>query len=165
MDTDEELPSGENVHFFVSDFAGGSNAENDASVETSLRAIVRHFGPLAGVRHQVLDGTYVEALQDLIYKSLDERTDQVRRWTTVNVERFPAGNQDIRNIFGRINTAALAMRAVVRLCSATCSQCQLLCLRSHRHTDGGHDCGTSHRCPFDCAVADEHEEREPCGLP
>ncbi|KAG9125289.1 Vacuolar protein sorting-associated protein 13A [Ceratobasidium sp. 392] len=166
MDTDEELGSGDGgVSFFVPEFTGGTNPENDASVEVTLRALVKPCSRAAGPRQHVLDGSYVEAIQDLIYENLDRRVDCVRDWATANVARFPSTNQDIRNLFSKINSVALAMRAAVRICSATCSNCQLHCLRPHRHADEEHRCGTDHRCVFDCAIAEEHSGRKPCGLP
>ncbi|KAG9091466.1 hypothetical protein FS749_016528, partial [Ceratobasidium sp. UAMH 11750] len=166
MDTDEDLTSGnEGISFFVPEFTGGTGPENDVSIETSLRALIRLCGPTVGARQHIPDEAYVETMQGLIYQGLDQRIDQVRNWTTVNVARFPQGNQDIRNLFGKLNSAALAMRAAVRLCSVTCSRCQLHCLRPYRHADEAHQCGTDHRCAFDCAIAEEHSGREPCGLP
>ncbi|KAG8744092.1 Vacuolar protein sorting-associated protein 13A [Ceratobasidium sp. 414] len=83
MDTDEDLsPGNEGVSFFVPEFTGGTSPENDASVETSLRALIKLCNPTIGARQHVLDGTYVEAMQDLIYKGLDQRIDQVQNWTT-----------------------------------------------------------------------------------
>ncbi|KAG8694060.1 hypothetical protein FRC08_008731, partial [Ceratobasidium sp. 394] len=166
MNTDEDLTAGnEGISFFVPEFTGGTGPENDVSVETSLRALIRLCGSTVGARQHIPDEAYMEIMQGLIYQGLDQRIDQVRNWTTVNVARFPQGNQDIRNLFGKLNSAALAMRAAVRLCSVTCSSCQLHCLRPHRHADEAHQCGTDHRCAFDCAIAEEHSGREPCGLP
>ncbi|KAG8795914.1 hypothetical protein FRC12_008169 [Ceratobasidium sp. 428] len=165
MDTDEELdPNDEIVSFFVPEFTGGTGSEDDMAAELSLQALVKLCGPAIGPRQHVLDGSYVENIQDLVYKSLDRRIHQVRNWITINVARFPSSNQDIRNLFGKIDNTALAMRAVIRICSATCSNCQLHCLRPHRH-DEAHHCGTDHSCVFDCAIAEEHPGREPCGLP
>ncbi|KAG8738572.1 hypothetical protein FRC10_006677 [Ceratobasidium sp. 414] len=114
VDTDEELASNdESVEFFVPEFAGGTGPENDASIEAALHALVRSCGSTVGPRQHVPDGTYVEATQDLLYKALDKRIDHVRNWAIINVARFPPGNQDIRNLFNKINGAALAMRAVM----------------------------------------------------
>ncbi|KAG8792428.1 Vacuolar protein sorting-associated protein 13A [Ceratobasidium sp. 428] len=166
MDTDEELSSGANdTNFFVPKSNGGNDLGNNASVETSLQALIKLRGPTAGARQHVLDRTYVAALQSLIYKGVDQRVEQIRSWTTVNVARFPPGNQDIRNVFSKIDDAASAMRAAVRLCIMTCSNCQLHCLRPYGHSDETHLCGTDHRCVFDCAIAEEHSGREPCSLP
>jgi hypothetical protein len=165
MDTDEELPlPDQDSVFFAIDFAGGDVAENEASAELHLQNIVDSYRSAAGTRHHMADATYIEALQGQIYKSLDQRVGLVRQWAIVNTERFPTGNQDIRNVIGKINGAALAMRTAARLCSSGCSECQLLCLRIHRHT-GKHDCGTDHRCVFDCSVSEKHSEREGCGMP
>ncbi|QRV84782.1 GTP-binding protein [Ceratobasidium sp. AG-Ba] len=166
MDTDEELkPENETMNFFVSDFAGEATPENEASIGAALQALIIGHGPSAGPRQYVQDGEYVDVLQDLIYKGLEQRIDRVRQWVTLNVARFPSNNQDVRNLFGKINSSALAMRANVRICSATCSDCQLHCLRPYRHTDETHNCRTNHRCLFDCAITEDHPTRESCGLP
>ncbi|QRV98718.1 E3 ubiquitin-protein ligase TRIP12 [Ceratobasidium sp. AG-Ba] len=166
MDTDEELSSeSETMSFFISEFAGGATPENDTSIEAALRMLIASCGPNAGPRQYMQDGEYINVLQDLIYKGLEQRIDRVRHWINLNVARFPSSNQDVRNLFGKINSSALAMRANVRICSATCSECQLHCIRPYRHTDETHDCGTDHQCLFDCAIAEDHLTQESCGLP
>lgn len=166
VDTDEELKlSGEPISFYVPDLVGGSSPENDADIESSLDVLVRFGLSAVGSRQQISDTVFVEALQEEIYKSLERRIDQVRNWATVNVARFPPGNQDVRNLLTKINGAAIAMRAAIRICSAKCSGCQLLCLRPYRHANERHRCGTNHRCVFDCAIAGEHTEEELCALP
>jgi hypothetical protein len=150
--------------FFVPKFSGKDVSENEALAEQALEALVQTCGLAPSNRFQMADATYLEDLQSGINAALDTRLALVQQWMTVNVERFPPGNQDIRNLIGRFNTAALAMRAAARLCSSGCSNCQLLCLRTHRHS-GDHSCGTDHRCVFDCAVSEEHVQREACGLP
>ncbi|KAG8713472.1 hypothetical protein FRC09_018672 [Ceratobasidium sp. 395] len=166
MDTDEELsPIAERLSFFVPKLTGGAESEVDEYIDRSLQGLVKAFGPAVGVRQHIQDRAYVETMQDLIHKSLDRRIDQIRNWITVNVSRFPQSNQDIRDLFGKFNNAALTMRAAARLCSSTCSNCQLQCLQPHRHVDETHHCGTNHRCAFSCAIAEEHPRREPCGLP
>lgn len=165
MDTDEELPTSDHMpSFFVSDFASGDASETETLTEQALEALVHACGPASRIQPSTTDSAYLEALQKSIYEALDERLALVQRWITENVERFPPGNQDIRNLTGKLNSAALAMRAAVRLCSSGCSDCQLLCLRAHRHS-GEHSCGTDHHCVFDCEVSEGHAQHEPCGLP
>ena len=166
MDTDEELgPEAAAMTFFISEFAGGATLENDASIEAALQVLIAVCIPSAGFRQHIQDGEYVDELQDLFYKGLEQRIDRVRHWISLNVARFPSSNQDVRNLFNKVNSSALAMRANVRICSSTCSDCQLHCLRPYRHADESHDCGTDHQCLFDCAIAEDHSTREPCGLP
>ncbi|KAF8607193.1 hypothetical protein BDV93DRAFT_303052 [Ceratobasidium sp. AG-I] len=165
MDTDEELPLHDRqIAFFVPDLGEGNGPDNEASVEQRLREIIGHHEPTPSTRHRMADAAYVENLQQRIHDSLDQRMALVRRWISVNIDRFQAENQDIRNVLGKLDGAALAMRAAVRICSLTCLKCQLLCLRPHRHTDD-HECGTNHRCAFNCSVLEKHTENEPCGLP
>ncbi|QRW13377.1 cytochrome P450 family protein [Ceratobasidium sp. AG-Ba] len=166
MDTDEEINiGGEGMSFFASEFSGGATPENEAAIEAALRALIKLCATDVTPRHHVTDSEHVDEVQDLIHQGLEKRIDQVRHWVTVNVARFPSANQDVRNLFNKINSSALAMRAVVRICSITCTNCQLNCLRPHRHTEDLHDCGTNHQCVFSCAIAEEHTTLEPCGLP
>ncbi|KAG9124904.1 hypothetical protein FRC07_009778 [Ceratobasidium sp. 392] len=105
MDTDEELSSGEEgISFFVPDFNGGASPENDESVEAALKTLINVYAPIVGARQRIADGAYIETMQDLIHEGLDRRIDQVRNWTTANVARFPSSNQDIRNLFSKIDS-------------------------------------------------------------
>ncbi|KAG8713474.1 Vacuolar protein sorting-associated protein 13A [Ceratobasidium sp. 395] len=118
MDTDEELDSNNGgLSFFVSEFTEGANLENDAAVELSLQALINISSYTPGPRQYILDDAYVEIIQNQISRDLDRRIDCVRNWATINVARFPSSNQDIRTLFGRINSAALAMRAAIRICA------------------------------------------------
>ncbi|KEP46929.1 von willebrand factor type A domain protein, partial [Rhizoctonia solani 123E] len=165
LDTDEDLPISDQMPpFFVPEFSGANTAENETLAEQALHSLVRSCGQAISTRHQVPDVSYVESLQNTLYEVLDQRLALVQQWTAVNIERFPSGNQDIRNLTSKLDTAALAMRTAVQLCSSGCSSCQLLCLRAYRHS-GDHDCGTSHQCVFDCEVSEEHAQRTSCGLP
>ncbi|KEP46676.1 putative cytochrome P450 family protein, partial [Rhizoctonia solani 123E] len=165
MDTDEELPTPNQMPpLFVPEFSGANATENEVLAEQALQSLIHICGPAVHTRYQIPDTSYIEVLQTRLHEILDERLSLVQRWTGVNIERFPAGNQDIRNLTAKLNTAALAMRAAVKLCASGCSECRLLCLRAHRHS-GEHSCGTNHRCVASCEVAEEHSQREPCGLP
>ncbi|CAE6496426.1 unnamed protein product, partial [Rhizoctonia solani] len=165
LDTDEEFPSPDHmVPFFVPEFSGANAAENETFAEQALLSLVQSCGQDIPARYQVPDGSYVETLQNTIYGILDRRLALVQQWMVANIERFPSGNQDIRNLSSKLDAAALAMRTAVRLCSSGCSGCQLLCLRAYRHS-GDHDCGTNHQCVFDCEVSEEHSRRTACGLP
>ncbi|CUA74082.1 E3 ubiquitin-protein ligase TRIP12 [Rhizoctonia solani] len=165
LDTDEELPISDQIPpFFVPEFSGSNVAENETLAEQALYSFVQSYGQAVSTRHQVPDASYVEALQNALYGVLDQRLARVQQWMAVNIERFPPGNQDIRNLTSKLDAAALAMRTAVQICSSGCSSCQLLCLRAHRHS-GDHDCGTSHQCVFDCEVSEDHTQRAACGLP
>ncbi|QRW25749.1 cytochrome P450 family protein [Rhizoctonia solani] len=131
MDADAELETPEFMpSLFVPEFATGNDAESEALAEQSL----------------LPDTMFIEGLQTSIYEALDHRLTLVRNWVNVNIERFPQGNQDIRNLTNKLDAASLGMRNAVR------------------HS-GEHSCGTNHQCVLDCEVAEEHSQREPCGLP
>ena len=165
MDTDEELPTPNRMSpLFVPDFSDANAAENEVLAEEALHSLIQTCGPAVHTRYHMPDATYVEALQNRLNEILDERLSLVQQWTSVNIERFPSGNQDIRNLAGKLSMAGLAMRTAMRLCSSGCSECRLLCLRAYRHS-GEHSCGTDHRCVASCEVFEEHSQREPCGLP
>ncbi|KAG8713462.1 hypothetical protein FRC11_012069, partial [Ceratobasidium sp. 423] len=122
MDTDEELPTPSHMPpLFVPEFSGANTAENEVLAEQALRSLIHTCGPAMHTRYQMPDASYVEALQTRLYEILDQRLSLVQQWVSVNIERFPSGNQDIRNLTGKLNTASLAMRTAVQLCSSVCS--------------------------------------------
>ncbi|KAF8607195.1 hypothetical protein BDV93DRAFT_488167 [Ceratobasidium sp. AG-I] len=165
LDTDEELPSMDlDVIFAVPDLAGGNMVEDENATEQSLKALIHSCESNLGSRHGLGDEAYFTLLQTHLFEQLDRRLEHVRNWVYVNVERFPAENQDIRGVHIKVDSAALAMRAAVRLCSATCSSCHFRCVRPHRHSDA-HDCGTTHRCVSSCELTEDHPDPVPCGLP
>ncbi|CAE6457353.1 unnamed protein product, partial [Rhizoctonia solani] len=166
LDTDEDILGEEpDVAFFVPDTSGTVQGDED-EMEQALRILIDSCptSSTIGSRHIAGDRFYIDLLQQQLFKLLDQRLEHVRRWVRVNVQRFPAGNQDVRNLYNKIDALALAMRAAVRLCTETCSTCHYLCTRPHRHS-GSHECGTRHYCPFFCEVSDEHSEPVECGLP
>ncbi|EUC60521.1 root hair defective 3 GTP-binding protein, partial [Rhizoctonia solani AG-3 Rhs1AP] len=119
LDTDEDLPISDQMPpFFVPEFSGANTAENETLAEQALHSLVRSCGQAISTRHQVPDVSYVESLQNTLYEVLDQRLALVQQWTAVNIERFPSGNQDIRNLTSKLDTAALAMRTAVQLCSS-----------------------------------------------
>ncbi|KAG8733017.1 hypothetical protein FRC11_009235 [Ceratobasidium sp. 423] len=165
MDADEDLQSPNHKHsFFVPEFAGENATENKALVERALQSLVQMCHPTLQTRYQIPDASYIEALQNRLYEMLDERLSLVRRWMSVNMERFPSGNQKMRNLTGKLSSAELSMRNAVKLCSYECSDCFLLCLRPSQHS-GDHGCGTDHGCVSSCEITEEHLQREGCGLP
>jgi hypothetical protein len=164
LDTNEELPtSGRMPLFFVPELSNGDAAGNEKLLGRTLEALIQTCGPDPDARAHIPDASYLKAVQNGVYEALDKRLDLVQQWITVNVERFTQGNQDIRNLTEKLKAAALSMRAALRLCLHRCSECQLLCLRTYRHS-GDHSCGTDHLCASDCEVVEEHSQREPCGL-
>ncbi|KAG8795917.1 hypothetical protein FRC12_008172 [Ceratobasidium sp. 428] len=164
LDTDEDLPSMElDVVFFVPDISGNSSLENESIVAQLLGDLITHYGTSIGSRHTLGDAEYVNRLQQQLFQVLDQRLEHVRHWIEKNVQRFPATNQDIRNIYGKFNNLALVMRAAVRLCSSTCVECHFQCTLPSRHA-GPHDCTTGHHCEHLCEVAEDHTFPVSCGL-
>ncbi|KAG8795909.1 hypothetical protein FRC12_008164 [Ceratobasidium sp. 428] len=164
LDTDEDLPSMEqDVIFFVPDVSGNSNLEDESTIAQLLGDLVGHYGPSIGSRHALGDAEYVDRLQQQLFQVLDQRLAHVRHWIEKNVQRFPATNQDIRNIHGKFDNLALVMRTAVRVCSSTCAECHFQCILPSRHA-GPHDCTTGHRCEHLCEVAEGHTSPVSCGL-
>ncbi|KAG8713463.1 hypothetical protein FRC11_012070, partial [Ceratobasidium sp. 423] len=115
MDTDEEFPIASQMPpFYVPEFSGANSAENEALAEQALHSLVQSCSQAISARHQMPDTSYVEDLQNNLYESLDQRLALVQQWMTVNTERFPSSNQDIRNLTSKLDAAALAMRTAVR---------------------------------------------------
>ncbi|CEL64063.1 hypothetical protein RSOLAG1IB_11047 [Rhizoctonia solani AG-1 IB] len=167
LDTDEDIPMhGPNVIFFIPDISSASVPGDEAEIENILVTLNSFClsNATIGQRHVIGDQPYVEFLQQQLFGLLDRRLEYVRSWVQVNVQRFPANIQDIRNIYNKIDTMALGMRTAVRLCMETCSSCHYLCTRPFRHSNE-HQCGTTHICPFSCEVSDDHPEPVGCGLP
>ncbi|KAG8718610.1 hypothetical protein FRC09_012400 [Ceratobasidium sp. 395] len=164
LDTDEDLPSMElDVVFFVPDVSGNGGLEDESTIVQLLRDLVAHYNPSIGSRHALGDAEYVDRLQQQLFQVLDRRLEHVRYWIEKNVQRFPATNQDIRNIHGKFDNLALVMRTAVRLCLSTCAECHFQCILPSRHT-GPHDCTTGHRCEHLCEVAEDHASPVSCGL-
>ncbi|KAG9079939.1 hypothetical protein FRC06_007294, partial [Ceratobasidium sp. 370] len=112
LDTDEELSSMElDAVFFVPDVSGNTALENEPAMEQLLTGLVARHGPAIGPRHALGDAEYVDQLQQRLFRNLDQRLEHVRHWIEKNVERFPTGNQDVRNIYGKFENASLVMRA------------------------------------------------------
>lgn len=150
--------------FAVPDLAGGNMIDDESATEQALKSLIQSCEPGLGSRRGLGDAVYFKLLQDRIYEQLDRRLEHVRHWVHANVARFPSENQDIRAVHIKVDNAALAMRAAVRLCSGGCSTCHFRCIRPYRHSDT-HDCGTNHRCEFPCELVEDHEDPVPCGLP
>ncbi|KAG8690805.1 hypothetical protein FRC11_009018, partial [Ceratobasidium sp. 423] len=175
MNTDEDIPTLENEpDFFVPEIenqeqAGpgdnGGNAldKEEELAEKALTALIHRSKPPPASRPHMKESEYVEALQQGLNDSLDHRLGTVEQWIKSNTNHFTLENPDLRELNKSFTIMSSAMQAAVKLCQACCSQCKLLCLRAYRHS-GAHQCGTDHRCVFDCEVKEEHEEQPPCGL-
>ncbi|KAF8690053.1 hypothetical protein RHS03_09010, partial [Rhizoctonia solani] len=132
MDTDEEFAIPEHMPpLFVPEFSGASTTENESLAEQTLHALIYTCGPPTGTRYQIPDASYVEALQNRLYELLDQRLSLVQQWMSANIERFPSTNQDIRNLAGKLNTASLAMRATVQLCTRAITVVEQIIGASH----------------------------------
>lgn len=107
----------------------------------------------------------VEQLILHLQEVVDVRIAYVKTWLTVNTERFPEGNADIRSLKRSFEESCDSLRSSVLLCRADCGSCRLPCLLIKHHEGATHDCGTSHQCLDRCEFMSEHEEPVPCGLP
>ncbi|KAG8795254.1 hypothetical protein FRC12_016601 [Ceratobasidium sp. 428] len=113
------------------------------SKEAVLQALIELYSPKS-IRRPHRDDAYVKNLQNRIYEQLEKRIHHVRRWIAINVAQFSPRNPDVRNLFAKLDTMALAMKAAGHICSAQCSRCELLCLLGYGHLNGEHDCGNKH---------------------
>ncbi|KAG8795262.1 hypothetical protein FRC12_016609 [Ceratobasidium sp. 428] len=158
LDTGEDLSltNSTTTTFFVSNFvAVNSGSENRMqSKEATLRALMSHYASTTNdTRQPDLDATCVKNLQDLIYNGLEERIQQVRHWITINVTKSSPQNQDVNNIFGRLDSLAFKMKEAARICATKCSNCTQLCLHVHGHA------GSKHRCPDHTPRSTNHLKR------
>ena len=118
-------------------------------------------------RSALAEDLWVAQLSSYLDGIVDQRVEHVRVWLEANLERFKAEHASIDNLRRTFATIGAQMKADVELCKVKCSKCNLLCLRSRRHSSSEpHDCGTSHVCPQYCDYSDEHFDEEAiCGLP
>ncbi|CAE7065773.1 unnamed protein product, partial [Rhizoctonia solani] len=179
MNTGEDIPTLENEpELFVPEIdnseqggpreqsgenGGDAQAKEEEIAEKALMSLIHSSKPPPSSRPHMKESEYVEALQQCLTDSLDHRLGTVEQWIKLNTGHFTLYNSDLRQLNKSFTIMSKAMQAAVKLCQTTCSQCKLLCLRAYRHS-GSHQCGTDHRCVFDCEVTDEHDEKPPCGL-
>ncbi|CUA74500.1 hypothetical protein RSOLAG22IIIB_11257 [Rhizoctonia solani] len=174
MDTDEDVPTLQNEPvFFVPEIdseekagpgenGGDAPGKEEELAEKALAALIHRSKPPPASRPHMKESEYVEALQECLNESLEHRLGTVEQWIRSNTSHFTLENPELRELNKSLAIMSNAMQAAVKLCHTCCSQCKLLCLRAYRHS-GAHQCGTDHRCVFDCEVK-EHEEQPPCGL-
>ncbi|CAE6373835.1 unnamed protein product [Rhizoctonia solani] len=158
LDTDEDVPlEGPDVFFFVPDISGTIVQGDEEEMEKVLDVLIRSClaSSRIGPRHITGDNAHIESLQQQLFELLDQRLEHVRCWFQINVQRFPENNQDIRNVYSKIDGMALVMCSAVRLCAESCSTCHYLYTRPQRHS-GSHECGTEHSCPFSCEASEDH---------
>ncbi|CAE6339205.1 unnamed protein product [Rhizoctonia solani] len=100
LDTDEDVPiRGLDVAFFIPDISGTAVPGDEAEIEKALVTLTSFClaNTTIGPRHITGDKAYIESIQQQLFELLDQRLEYVRYWVQVNVQRFPASNQDIRN--------------------------------------------------------------------
>ncbi|CAE6486977.1 unnamed protein product, partial [Rhizoctonia solani] len=133
LDTDEDVPMGGSaVVFFLPDISGAVVKSDEDEAEKALDVLICSCLASSTIdqRHITGESVYIESLQQQLFELLDQRLEHVRCWVQVNVQRFPEGNQDIRNIMRRnlfnlplsLHTAAptfgggtnVALRIIVR---------------------------------------------------
>ncbi|QRV98834.1 hypothetical protein RhiJN_26853 [Ceratobasidium sp. AG-Ba] len=164
IDTDEELPSIESdIVLFVPSVSENGATEDEAVIGECLETQIDRHGQTLESRHNLGDSEYVRQIQERLFEDLDQRLGHVRNWINKNVERFPAGNQDIRGVYAKFENAALVMRGAVKLCLSTCAECHFQCIKPSRHS-GPHNCTTSHGCERLCEIQEGHDSPVMCGL-
>ncbi|QRV84788.1 hypothetical protein RhiJN_12804 [Ceratobasidium sp. AG-Ba] len=162
--TDEELPSIESdIVLFVPSVSENGATEDEAVIGECLETQIDRHGQTLESRHNLGDSEYVRQIQERLFEDLDQRLGHVRNWINKNVERFPAGNQDIRGVYAKFENAALVMRGAVKLCLSTCAECHFQCIKPSRHS-GPHNCTTSHGCERLCEIQEGHDSPVMCGL-
>ena len=80
---------------------------------------------------------------------IDLRVGHVQYWLDSNLDKFPGGHSAIVDLRRQFDDLVIEMKANVRLCSARCANCHLLCLRNRLH-QGEHSCQTAHQCVHNC---------------
>lgn len=105
----------------------------------------------------------MQQLQEMLRRLLDARLSHVRQWLGANTDRF-RDHEDIKALIRSAEHLFAEMEGAVRLCGSRCAECHLSCLRP-RHHPLSHDCQTSHRCPGNCEMSEEHSAPVQCGLP
>ena len=113
----------------------------------------------------VPDITWAEELDQYLGRLAESRIEYVRSWLDINISRFSAHPASFTALRHEFDNLSIALKAHVKLCKMQCATCQLVCIQP-RHHDGGHDCGTSHRCPQSCSFANDHNGQLMfCGIP
>ncbi|KAL1696787.1 hypothetical protein GGG16DRAFT_43139 [Schizophyllum commune] len=141
-------------------------ADEAVNAEGALEDLKKGWSQFSS-RSALAEDLWVAQLSSYLDGIVDQRVDHVHTWLEANLERFKAEHASIDNLRRTFATIGAQMKADVELCKVKCSKCNLLCLRSRRHSSSEpHDCGTSHVCPQYCDYSDEHFDEEAiCGLP
>lgn len=110
---------------------------------------------------------WVAGIQAHLERIAEMREAHVHQWLKINTSRFQAETESVlfeeaRRLYSELS---VSLYSGIRLCTAQCAKCYLLCLRPKSHS-GEHSCNTEHKCLRHCEYADEHNEPDVfCGLP
>ncbi|KAG9094853.1 Vacuolar protein sorting-associated protein 13A [Ceratobasidium sp. 370] len=107
LDTDEDLSSNDSgIEFFVPSLTIEGAKESEPAIEQTLTALIRLYQPTTSARQSTRDTQYIAEIQQRLLGQLDERLKYVQAWVHTNVSRFPAENQDIRDVLGTLDMFA-----------------------------------------------------------
>lgn len=163
FDTDETLEAGLTMSPLYLEASHAILPPEFSSISACL-AYLRAGYPRLEERYNMDDGEYYRSLQAYLQAVVESRVEQVRRWITVNTERF-GPKAEITALLHTFDAFAKEMQLSVLLCGSKCSQCGLICLE-HKQHNRQHDCKTSHLCPRVCSFVDQHQGEIPeCGMP
>ena len=118
-------------------------------------------GPFGTRRQFIPDTEWIEELALYLSGLIDLRVGHIQYWLDSNLERFQGGHSAIVDLRRQFDDLVIEMKANVRLCSARCANCHLLCLRSRLH-QGEHSCQTAHKCVHNCEFCEVSTKL--CGL-
>lgn len=134
--------------------------------DASLRTLQLSWSRFTDRQHGD-DESWTDELGEYLAGLATARIDYVRKWLSINTERFNGDATTFQGLHREFETLAIALRSSVQLCKMQCAECQLLCLKA-RHHSGVHGCDTNHHCIHVCAFDDGHKDidvPDPCGLP
>lgn len=162
MDTDEVIQMPDTKAVFHVSVLAGENTDPEFALATLRKGWTEY-----STRHAMAEDEWVARLSFYLEEIVDQRTEHVFEWLDINLERFRAEHANIDNLRRTSASISAQMKADIELCKVKCSKCNLLCLRSRRHSSHEpHDCQTDHRCPRPCDYAEDHiDEGNNCGLP
>ncbi|CAH1767672.1 9095_t:CDS:2 [Entrophospora sp. SA101] len=101
------------------------------------------------------DSEWFKKLQLFFRFLVERRIYRVEEWFSENISKFPQDNSEV--VIGKyaLEKEIDKLMHFWTLCSLSCQDCGLHCLKNHDHTDK-HDCKTNHECHFSCQFVEAH---------
>lgn len=162
IDTDELIDMLDTVAVFHISTLAGEAVDADSAL-AALRI------SWSGYRNRAnsTESDWVASLSSYLEEIVNLRVAHVHAWLDANLQRFTAEHANIDNLRRTFASIGAQMKADVELCKVKCSRCDLICLRSRRHSSSeSHDCQTNHKCTLPCDFDDDHmDNEEDCGYP